>query len=138
MYGTRTVNYDGIEWRVDCLWALPSVEIIQVYLVRDLVYIASDPDRVLARRDWRIVCVVELNEARDRDHIGTVYAKKRIRKHRRVRVDTRVSSGGRAYSEAEVENPWDDKANVGEMEGGGHRLWAAKVSRRLHEVDVRV
>ncbi len=101
MYGTRTVNQDGLERRADCLWALGSVESLQICHVREFIQIARDPDRVLVRRSWLIRRrVVELKEARDRNHIGTVYAKARIRKHRGD-GGARVSNGGGGHRDVD-------------------------------------
>jgi hypothetical protein len=131
----RTVNQDGIECRVHCRRALQRVEALQICHVRELTQVARDPDRVLARRNWCIpVCVVELKEARDRDHLRTVTAEVRIRKY----GGTRVSRRQRTNRDVEVEKTRKYNANVEGVDGGAHRLGAAKIRRRLHELDVRV
>jgi hypothetical protein len=134
---TRTVNQGGIDRRVDCIWEDQFVETLQVCLVRVLTQIARDPDRVLARRNWGIVRVVELLEARDRDNVGTVQAKVRIRIWGTRGGGARLSTG-RANRNGDVENLREYNANVANSESGTHRLGAAKVRRGLHEFDVRV
>ena len=129
MHRTRTINRGDIERRVYRLWELHLVEKLQIFLVRVLTQVACDPDRVLVRRSWRIqVRVVELKEAIDRDNLGTV------RRHRHRRV-----GGARVpNSDGDVDKFRKYNANVAKVEGGTHRLRAAKVRRRLHKLDMRV
>lgn len=129
---TPTANQDGIECRVYCRRALQRVELLQIHHVRELIQVACDPNRVLCRRSWCIrVRVVELKEARDRDYLGAVNADVRIRKH------GRVGTRGRTNRDADVKFR-KYNANIEGVEGGAHRLRAAKVRRGLHELDVRV
>jgi hypothetical protein len=133
---TRTFNQNGIERRVFCRWALLGVEILQICHVRELTQVTRDPNRVLFRRSWRIrVCVVELKEAGDRDILGTGNVKVRICKYGRRVGATRVSRGVRTNRDVDSRKY---NANVERMEGGAHRLRAAKVRRGLYELDVRV